>query len=53
MDAGMGTEEALPGLLSKGVSQIYTKNRSKSPRQSTRASIIDNLALPPKVLLQL
>lgn len=50
MDTGMVTEEALLGSP-KGVSQIYTKNRSKSPRQSARAPVVGNLVPGPKLLL--
>lgn len=49
MDARMGTEEALVGLPSKGVNQVYTKKADQSPN----APIADNLAPLPKIFLHL
>lgn len=53
MDTGMGHRKPNWGLLSKEVSHIYTKNRSKSPRPIHRAPVVGNLVPGPKLLLQL
>lgn len=49
MDARMGTEEALVGLPSKGVNQVYTKKADQCPNVSPLGpQLLTTLLLSPR-----